>query len=286
MIGERKYKKMKLLKENIVTCKDYYYEKKKDLIKQVIGLKKSPTLVVIQIDNSKSSDSYIKGKKKDCKEIGINFIHFQLDSKKYSQEDLCNILSAFSKDELVHGIIIQLPIPDKYNYDDLLKYISPKKDVDGFRKDSYFKSCTPKGIIDWLEYNHYNFVGKNITVIGRSKIVGKPLVNMLIDKGATVTCCNSHTSCLDKYTLNSELVISAIGKARLLCCELPSNAIVIDVGINRDINGKLCGDINSEYVSNNIKNTYVTPVPGGVGLLTRLSLLENVIEAYRKQEQI
>ena len=106
---------MKLLKENIVTCKDYYYEKKKDLIKQVIGLKKSPTLVVIQIDNSKSSDSYIKGKKKDCKEIGINFVHFQLDSKKYSQEDLCNILSAFSKDELVHGIIIQLPIPDKYN---------------------------------------------------------------------------------------------------------------------------------------------------------------------------
>ena len=140
--------------------------------------------------------------------------------------------------------------------------------------------------LNGLEYNHYNFVGKNITVIGRSKIVGKPLVNMLIDKGATVTCCNSHTSCLDKYTLNSELVISAIGKARLLCCELPSNAIVIDVGINRDINGKLCGDINSEYVSNNIKNTYVTPVPGGVGLLTRLSLLENVIEAYRKQEQI
>ncbi len=276
---------MKLSKEEIISCKDYYCEKKKDLIKQVAELEKIPTLVALQIDNDKASNSYIKGKKKDCEEIGMDFVNFKLDSKKYSQKDLCNIITAFSKDELIHGIIIQLPIPPKYNFDGLLKCISPEKDVDGFRKDSCFNPCTPKGIIDWLEYNCYDFTGKNITVVGRSKIVGKPLVNMLISKGATVTCCNSHTKHLEKYTLNSDLVISAIGKANLLCCELPSNAIVVDVGINHDINGKLCGDINFEYVKNHIENTYVTPVPGGVGLLTRISLLKNVVDAYKIQEE-
>lgn len=275
---------MKFIKENIISCKDYYREKKKELTNQVANLEKIPTLVVIQIDDDIPSNSYIKGKKKDCEEIGIDFVHFKLESKKYSQKDLCNTLTAFSNDELIHGIIVQLPIPDKYNFDELLKCISPEKDVDGFRKDSLFVSCTPKGVIDWLEYNHYDFSGKNITVLGRSKIVGKPMVNMLIDKGATVTCCNSRTSCLEKYTLNSDLVISAIGKAKLLCCELPTDAIVVDVGINYDFDGKLYGDVNFEYVKKHINNTYVTPVPGGVGLLTRVSLLENVIEAYKRQE--
>lgn len=271
--------------DNIISCKDYYNKMKKELSEQIAELERIPTLVVIQIDDNRASNSYIKGKKRDCEEIGIDFVHFKLDSKKNSQEDLCNALIAFSKDKLVHGIIIQLPIPDKYNFDKLINCIIPEKDVDGFRKDSFFDPCTPKGIVDWLEYNHYDFTGKNITVLGRSKIVGRPLVNMLIDKGATVTCCNSYTEHLEKYTLNSDLVISAIGKANLLCCEIPSNAIVVDVGINHDINGKLCGDVNFEYVKNYIENTYVTPVPGGVGLLTRISLLKNVVDAYKIQEE-
>lgn len=276
---------MKVSNDNIVSCEDYYRQKKEILISQVKVFETQPTLVVIQIDNDKSSNSYIKGKKRDCEEIGIKFVHFRLNSKEYSQEDLCNTLTALSNDEQVHGIIVQLPIPDKYNFNKLLEHVTTGKDVDGFRRDSLFSPCTPKGIIDWLEYNQYDFVGKNVTVLGRSKIVGKPLVNMLIDKGATVVCCNSHTLCIDKYTLNSDLVISAIGKARLLGCELPSNAIVIDVGINYDTDGKLCGDVNDEYVKKHISNTYVTPVPKGVGLLTRISLLENVIMAYKKKEK-
>jgi methylenetetrahydrofolate dehydrogenase (NADP+)/methenyltetrahydrofolate cyclohydrolase len=286
MVMEREYEEMKISKANIVSCKDYYHEKMYSLTKQISELKNTPTLVVIQIDDDIASSSYIKGKKKDCEEVGINFKHFKLDSAKNSQKSLCNILTAFSNDKLVHGIILQLPIPQKYNLDELLKCIDPGKDVDGFRKESKFVPCTPKGIVDWLEYNQYDFVGKDVTVLGRSKIVGKPLVDMLIDKGATVTCCNSHTSHIERYTLNSNLVISAIGKAQLLCCEIPRDAIVIDVGISRDINGKLCGDVNYEYVNKYVNNTYVTPVPRGVGLLTRLTLLENVLKAYKIQEKV
>ena len=169
--------------------------------------------------------------------------------------------------------------------DELLDNIAPNKDVDGFRKDSCFESCTPKGIIDWLKYNNYDLTGKQVTVLGRSKIVGKPLVNMLIDRGSTVISCNSHTENIEKYTQGSDLVISAVGKANLFCCEMPENGIVVDVGINHDIDGKLCGDVNRKYVENNIKNTYVTSVPGGVGLLTRVALLDNVIKACETRKE-
>lgn len=267
---------MSFSKENIVSCKKYYSIKKKEIKSRLDNIERIPTLIVVQIDDDKASNTYIKGKKKDCEEVGIDFIHFKLDSSKYTQEDLCRTLKLFCKDELVDGIILQLPIPQKYNLEELLNNISPDKDVDGFRKDSCFEPCTPKGIIDWLVYNNYDFTGKQVTVLGRSKIVGKPLVNMLINKGATVISCNSHTINIKKHTQDSDLVISAVGKANLFCCEMPENGMVIDVGINYDINGKMCGDINRKYVENNMKNTYITPVPEGVGLLTRIALLDNV----------
>lgn len=270
---------MNFQKENIVSCKEYCSQKKKEIEERLGRIERIPTLVVIQIDDNKASNTYINGKKKDCEEVGIDFVHFKLESSKYTQEDLCRTLRLFSKDELVDGIIVQMPIPQKYNLEKLLNNIAPDKDVDGFRKDSCFEPCTPKGIIDWLEYNNYDFTGKQVTVLGRSKIVGKPIVNMLIDRGATVISCNSHTENVEKYTCDSDLVISAVGKANLFCSELPKKGIVIDVGINYDINGKLCGDVNREYVENNTKNTYVTPVPGGVGLLTRVALLDNVTRA-------
>lgn len=272
---------MNVLKENIISCKMYCSIKKEELKTQLDNTKRNPTLAVVQIDDNKPSNVYINGKRKDCEEVGINFVHFKLDSSKYTQKDLCNTLMALSNDELIDGIIVQLPIPEKYNVEEVLGNIAPDKDVDGFRKDSCFEACTPKGVIDWLEYNKYDFVGKQVTVLGRSKIVGKPLINMLIDRGATVTSCNSHTKNIEKYTRESDLVISAIGKANLLCCEMPNDGIVVDVGINYDINGKLCGDVNRKYVENNIKKTYVTPVPGGVGLLTRVALLDNVIRSYK-----
>lgn len=187
-------------------------------------------------------------------------------------------------DSSVDGVILQLPIPKRYKLDRLQKAIYLDKDVDGFRIGSDFTPCTPKGIMDWLDYNNYELEGKNVVVIGRSKIVGKPLVNLLIDRGATVTCCNSKTKDLRKHTCNADVVISAIGKAKFLDSSYFTNTeLVIDVGINRDENGKLCGDIDYQEVTTNLENIYVTPVPGGVGKLTVLSLIENTIDAYKRK---
>ena len=183
------------------------------------------------------------------------------------------------------GIIVQLPLPKHINVEHVKNAIPKEKDVDGFRLDSKFDCCTPKGIIDWLYFNGYDVCGKNVVVLGRSEIVGKPLVNMLIDRGATVTCCNSHTDYGYEMQISNndaDVIVSAIGKAKFLdWADIGSDCeIVVDVGINRDDAGKLCGDVNRESVEKLRPDTYVTPVPGGVGLLTRVSLLKNVVEAH------
>lgn len=275
------------------SCKEYVSHVKENLKEEISGLKVKPTLVVIQIDDNPASNSYIKGKKKDCEEVGIRCIHVKLNSNEHSQKDLENIINEYDNSMNVHGIIIQLPIPDKYDIDRLQHCVSPEKDVDGFRVDSKHKPCTPKGILDWLEYNNYDFVGKNAVVIGRSKIVGKPLVNMLIDKGATISCCNSHTTLFARIRLlqNANLVVSAIGKPRFFDCHdfykpiIGNNLeVVVDVGINRDENGKLCGDVDGTDFEKFLPYTYLTPVPGSVGLLTRVTLLTNLMRAYRMLE--
>ena len=265
----------------MISCLDYAEIRKEELKREVENYTMKPTLSVIQIGNDKASSSYIKSKKKLCEEIGIDFIHNHIqDYEDLSEAYLTTkiLQSNINSD----GIIIQLPIPDKYDIKNLQAYIVSDKDVDGFRRDSSFTPCTPKGIMDWLDYNNYDFEGKNVTVIGRSNIVGKPLVNLLIEKGATVTCCNSKTKDLRKHTQNSDLVVSAVGKAKFLDSSYFVNGqIVVDVGINRDENGKLCGDVNYEEVTSKLENIYVTPVPNGVGKLTVLSLIENTIEAYK-----
>lgn len=262
------------------SCKDYVEIRKKELKEEILKFGRTPHLIVIQIDNDPASNSYIKGKKKDCEEVGILLSHYNFSSEDVSEESLCSVINMFWKNKGINGIIIQLPIPDKYNIDKLLKCIPPEKDVDGFRKDSRFKPCTPKGIMDWLDYNNIDLSGKDVCIIGRSNIVGKPLVKMMIEKGATVTCCNSKTNNLKYYTKNADIVVSAIGKPKYFDSKyFKQGQIIIDVGINRDENGKLCGDVDSKY----IYDSYVTPSPGGVGLLTRTSLLENVIKAYRLQ---
>ena len=269
----------------MVDILDYVKLKKEKLKEEVLNLPKKPKLVVVQIGNDKASSSYIKSKKKLCEEIGLNFKHVHIENYEDipEKEVLLTILDE-SIDSTVDGIILQLPIPDKYDLDTLQKAIYEDKDVDGFRENSDFTPCTPKGIMDWLDYNNYNVEGKNVTVIGRSKIVGRPLVDLLIDRGATVTCCNSKTKGLRQHTCNADLVISAVGKAKFLDSSYFTNTeLVVDVGINRDKNGKLCGDVDYEDVVNNLENIYVTPVPNGVGKLTVLSLIENTIEAYKRK---
>lgn len=269
----------------MISCRDYVDITKQQLKDKIATFDKNPKLCVVQIGDNPASNTYVKGKKRDCEEIGVEFEHVHIkDYESTSQEDVILILDALNADETVNGIIIQLPIPDKYNVEELQKCVSPKKDVDGFRPDSYFKPCTPKGIVDWLKFNNFDFKGKNAVVIGRSKIVGLPLVNMLIKEGSTVTCCNSSTKSLSKYVFNADLVVSAIGRAKYFNqFDFNGVGIVVDVGINRDENGKLCGDVDPEGFETRNPETYLTPVPGSVGLVTRLVLAQNTVEAYELQ---
>ena len=266
------------------SCKEYVEFKKQQLKSTIEKSKIKPILYVMQIDNNPASTSYIKGKMKDCKEVGIECELRKIPSQDYSQSQVCFALQVASDSPYINGILLQLPIPDKYNLKVLQNKIDPCKDVDGFRKDSYFAPCTPKGILDWLEYNHIDLEGKDVAVIGRSDIVGKPLTRMLINKGATVVCCNSHTKDIKTYTKHADIVITAIGKPKYFDASYFSNKteLIIDVGINRDENNKLCGDVDDENVLLAFPHIYITPVPGGVGLLTRVALLDNVVTAYQQ----
>lgn len=273
------------MRTDIVSCKDYVEIKKKELKEEIRHFNIKPVLAVIQIDNDQASNSYIKGKQKDCDEIGIEMRHVNIYSNVAGQKEVECIIKDIAKSD-ADGIIIQLPIPDKYDLERLQHLIPPEKDVDGFRRDSCFKPCTPKGIVDWMEYNNFEFRGKDCCVLGRSKIVGLPLTSMLIEKGATVTCCNSTTPSTWYYTRNADYVFSAVGIPNYFdfsdftnLCEL-----IVDIGINRDENGKLCGDVNNVGFENSLNDTFVTPVPGGVGLLTRLALMQNVVDAYKVQK--
>ena len=269
----------------MISCREYVAIQK-DVLKSKIELfDKKPTLCVIQIGNNPASNTYVKNKAKSCNDIGLDYKHVHIeDYENMSQEELKDIVYELNNDENINGIIIQLPIPDKYNVEELQKCISPVKDVDGFRPDSCFKPCTPKGIMDWLKYNNFEFRGKTATVIGRSKIVGQPLVNLLIEEGATVSCCNSSTKSLSRFMFNTDLVVSAIGKPKYFNkFDFNGAGIVVDVGINRDKNGKLCGDVDPDGFEKYNPDTYLTPVPGGVGILTVSSLMKNTVEAYELQ---
>ena len=272
----------------MVSCKDYVEIRKKELRGKIEKYKadgsKVPSLCVIQVGDNPASNSYIKGKLKDCSDIGVDVAHIKLEENTNDSELKITVRECSSK---YNGIIVQLPLPSHIDVEAVTYCIPANKDVDGFRRDSYFDPCTPKGIVDWLDYNKYDVTGKDVVVVGRSKIVGKPLVNMLIDKGATVTCCNSKTVFIEQYLHNADLVVSAIGKPKYFDgLSFRDTDIIVDVGINRDENGKLCGDIDRESVERIFEDTYVTPVPGGVGLLTRLALLENVVKAYEMQNII
>lgn len=240
---------------------------------------KKPTLAVFQIGNNEASTRYIRNKKKDCEEVGINFEWYY-----YPEEITTNDLIQEIKDmnDYVDGLIVQMPLPDHIDIAAIKQAINPKKDVDGFHPNSRFRPCTPTGIIDYLiDGCGYHFEGKNVTIFGRSDIVGKPLADMLLELDATVTLCHSKTRNAWDHINTADLIISAVGKAGFLNC-YAIHVPVVDVGINFDENGKLVGDCF------NTENRDVTPVPGGVGLLTRVALLENTLLAAqlrRKEDE-
>lgn len=255
--------------------KQYTEQRKNELKNYIDELPAAPTLAIIQVGTVEASTRYVRNKIKDCKEVGIDAHWYGYEDSLTTEELLIEIIDLVP---FYDGLIIQLPLPDHVDASRLLAAIPPEKDVDGFRIDSCFNPATPQGIMNYLDYCGMNLEGAHAVVIGRSNIVGKPMAKMLLEANATVTICHSKTKNLEALIKSADLIVCAVGKEKFLDCseiEVP----VIDVGINFDKNGKICGDCY------NTENKPVTPVPGGVGLLTRCALLENTIKAYNKGEK-
>lgn len=259
-----------ILTQNIKEfCANKKAQIKEDIERDFVDAKK-PTLAVIQVGNNEASTRYIRNKKKDCEEVGISFEWYYYEETISEKELITEI-----KDLLpyVDGMIVQMPLPEHIDVDSIKLAIAPEKDVDGFHPMSWFNPCTPAGIVDYVVNGcGYDFTGKNVTIFGRSDIVGKPLAQMLTNRDATVTLCHSKSKDKWQFIDTADFIVTAVGKPAFLNC-YAIHVPVVDVGINFDENGKLVGDcINTE-------NRDVTPVPGGVGLLTRVALLENTLLA-------
>lgn len=246
-----------------------------------------PCLAVIQIGNDEASNVYISAKQKACSEVGIYLKHIKFDEDSREIE-IINKIIELNNDEYVHGILLQLPIPEKFNEEKLINYISRNKDVDGLTDINVGKlinnkkclvSCTPQGIIKLLEESGVSIPRKNVVIVGRSKLVGKPLISLFLNNDATVTVCHSKTNNLKKFTKNADILVVAVGKKHLITEDMvKKDSVVIDVGINR-IDGKLYGDVDYENVKNKV--SLITPVPGGVGPMTVAMLLCNVNTVYK-----
>lgn len=260
-----------------------------------------PHLVVIQVGDNPASEVYIRNKKKACEEVGIIFSHYHY--KEDIQEDkLIQIIEKLSLRVTVTGILVQLPLPKHISVQKVMEAINPMKDVDGFtttqagmlqlgmKNERRLLPCTAKGIIRLLE-SVTDLEGKDVTVVGRSNIVGKPVSQLLQEKNATVTLCHSKTISLEKFTGNSDIVILATGLPEYFNSRYfygPTNLIIIDAGIGRNKDGKLCGDLNKEFIEisplySNRENWQYTPVPGGVGPMTIAELIDNIYIAYENQ---
>lgn len=245
-----------------------------------------PKFAVIMVGNDKASQIYVKNKRKACERIGIECVECFLD-ENIQQKELIDKIKELNSDNTIHGILLQSPIPKHLNINEAFEAISPKKDVDGFNptnvgklclNQNTFVSCTPFGIIKLLDKYGIDLAGKKVTIIGRSNIVGKPLIQCFLNKNATVTICHSKTDDIKEHTKDADIVVVAIGKPKFLKENMvKKNSVIIDVGINRDDNGKIIGDVDFENVSK--KSSYITPVPGGVGPMTIAMLMNNVIKA-------
>ena len=252
-----------------------------------------PKLAVIMVGDDKASGVYVRNKSKACNEIGIEFEEFLMDSS-IKQEELINLINTLNERKDINGILLQSPIPPHLNIREAFNTINYKKDVDGFNPinvgklsigEDSFISCTPYGVIKMLEEYDIPIEGKRAVIIGRSNIVGKPLIQCLLNKNATVTVCHSRTKNIEEITKEADILIAALGKPKFVKEDMvKEGAVVIDIGINRNEEGKLVGDVDFENVSK--KASYITPVPGGVGPMTIAMLMNNVVKAAKIQNNI
>lgn len=249
------------------------------------------TLAVIQVGNDPASTVYVGNKKKACEYIGIKSLSYELPEET-TEEELLALVKKLNEDASVHGILVQLPLPEHIDEDKVIETISPKKDVDGFHPQSVgalsigqpgFVSCTPAGIIQLLKRSGVEMEGKECVIVGRSNIVGKPMALLMLRENATVTICHSRTKDLKEVTKRADILIVAIGKPKFITAEyVKEGAVVIDVGIHRNENNKLCGDVDFDSVEPIA--SAITPVPGGVGPMTIAMLMNNCVEAKGIQE--
>lgn len=252
-------------------------------------MQQKPTLAVILVGENPASQIYVRNKKKTAEKLGINSLSIEYPSD-ISEEELLNKIKELNSDEKVTAILVQLPLPAHINKNKIIDAILPQKDVDGLTpynlgklfsgEEPYVYPCTPKGILLLLDEYNIKLEGKNIVVVGRSNLVGKPVAQMLLKRNATVTMCHSHTQNLSEITKTADIIVSAVGKKVIGEKMLKSDCVVIDVGIFRDENGKISGDVDFENVSKTA--AYISPVPGGVGPMTIASLMLNTVELAGK----
>lgn len=275
----------------IINGKELAQKIRGELKEEVEELKKkgiTPKLAVIMVGDNKASEVYVRNKSKACNEVGIEFEEF-LKDENTTQKELINLIDELNNREDIHGILLQSPIPEHLDIREAFNRIDYKKDVDGFHPinvgklsigEDSFISCTPYGVIKMLEAYDIDIEGKHAVIIGRSNIVGKPLIQCLLNKNATVTICHSKTRNIEEVVKQADIVIAALGKAKFVTTDMvKEGAVVIDVGINRNDEGKLVGDVDFENVEK--KASYITPVPGGVGPMTIAMLLNNVVKAAK-----
>ena len=249
-----------------------------------------PKLAVIMVGNNQASKVYVRNKSNACADVGVEYVEYLLE-ENIEQEELIELIKKLNEDKTINGILLQSPIPMHLDINEAFKTITYIKDVDGFSPASVgklcigedtFISCTPYGVMKMLEEYNIDLNGKHVVILGRSNIVGKPLIQCCLQKNATVTICHSKTQKLEKITKQADVLISAIGQPEFVKTDMiKDKAVVIDVGINRNKDGKLVGDVDFENVKE--KASYITPVPGGVGPMTIAMLMNNVIKAAEEQ---
>lgn len=267
---------------------------KKQELKKIIEAhpeKSSPSLLIIQVGDNPASNIYIKNKIKACQEIGVK-AHLEKKDINISENELILSLKALSKD--YDGVFVQLPLPFHINSEKVIKAINPSQDVDGFceenigslvqikENESMLLPCTAKGVVEMLQEAKVDLKGKHCVIVNRNAIVGKPLAMMLLNRDATVTICHSQTKNLKEICQDADILVTAIGKSKFFNKDyIKDGAVVIDVGINRDENNKVCGDVDFDDVIEKV--SFITPVPGGVGQMTVIELLSNLIYIWEKK---
>lgn len=277
----------------LIDGKAHSAELRKEIKERVIAFKQDRGvdvgLAVVLVGNNPASQIYVRNKIKACEETGIKSFAFYLPEEA-NQKQVEELIGELVENKAIHGILVQLPLPEHLDTQRILKLIPKDKDVDGFCeenigslciKEECLVACTPNGVMKMLEREGIQTKGKNAVVIGRSNIVGKPMAMLLLNADATVTVCHSKTQNLKQICSNADILVAAIGKPKFVTCDMvKQGAVVIDVGMDRDENGKLCGDVDFENVKD--KCSYITPVPGGVGPMTITMLMYNTITAAER----